>query len=129
MSDKRELPRQKRPCNECPWQTTAELGKFPPERFEALRNTSEQPENWDGTPQPLFACHKIPAKPDLAAVACAGWLATCGGQNFSVRLAVAFGQLPAEALEPGPDWPELYATYDDMADANLDPDTQKGNRS
>ncbi|MCD0446399.1 DUF6283 family protein [Glycomyces sp. A-F 0318] len=118
MNDKRELPRQKRPCTECPWQTAAEPGKFPPERFEALKNTSEQPENWDGAPQALFACHMVPERPEQDAVACAGWLATCGGQNFSVRLAVAFDQLPAEALQPGADWPELYESYDAMAEAN-----------
>lgn len=128
MNDNRELPRQKRPCNECPWQTAAEPGKFPPERFDALRETSEQPSEWTER-QPMFACHMVPERPEQDAVACAGWLATCGHQNFRIRLAVTFGQLPAEALEPGPDWPELYPSYDAMADANCDSGTPNVNRS
>jgi hypothetical protein len=34
-----------------------------------------------------------------------------------VRIAVAFGELPADALEPGDDWPELFGSYDEMAAA------------
>lgn len=124
---KREIPRQNRPCNECPWQTSAEPGRFPPERFAALRNTSEQPADWDGKPQPMFACHMVPQRPDQDAVACAGWLAVCGDQNFTIRIAVAFGHLPADALEPGPDWPELYESYDAMTDANT-PETSERER-
>jgi hypothetical protein len=50
--------------------------------------------------------------------ACAGWLAVAGYGHLGVRLAVAMGRLPAGALEPGEDWPGLYASYDELAAAN-----------
>jgi len=62
---------------------------------------------------PLFGCHK--GEPgtnnDLA---CAGWLAQFGHEHIGVRLAVAQGRLPADALEPGENWPPLHQTWTDV---------------
>ncbi len=49
--------------------------------------------------------------------ACAGWLAVVGREHLGVRLAVITGRLPAEALDPGPGWPELFSDYRQMATA------------
>ena len=62
--------------------------------------------------QPLFACHKSPEGREEA---CAGFLAVEGGGNLAVRLAVAQGRLPAEALTPGTGWPPLFESYEEMA--------------
>lgn len=37
---------------------------------------------------------------------------------MGVRLAVMDGKLPMEALDRGDNWPELYASYEAMAEAN-----------
>lgn len=62
----------------------------------------------------MFACHKSTEDEPCA---CAGWLAVVGHAHVGVRLSVATGDLPVEALEPDEDWPELYSSYDEMADA------------
>jgi hypothetical protein len=64
----------------------------------------------------LFACHKSPEGREEA---CAGWLATVGIEHLGVRVAVATGQLPAEALAPGENWPDLHETYDEMVEAKV----------
>jgi hypothetical protein len=60
----------------------------------------------------MFACHKSPQGREEA---CAGWLAVTGTGHLGIRLAVAFGDLPAAALSPGDGWPDLYEDYDQMA--------------
>lgn len=115
-SETRELPRAVRPCGECPWRRDQPAGRFPACRYEALRNTSA---DTDGASVPLgapmFGCHK---SPEGAEMACAGWLAVEGHRHVGVRLAVATGQLDPEALHPGEGWPELYASYQEMAEFN-----------
>lgn len=109
------LPHRKGPCRECPWRTDVEPGQFPAERYEALRETSEQPEVTsmdDILRQPMFACHK---SVEGLEAACAGWLASMGHQNLRIRYAVVTGQVPVEALSPGDDWPELFGSYEEMA--------------
>lgn len=112
---------QPHPCQECPWQTKARLGKFPPEAFQHTADTAVQPNlsewNGQGPVQKLFACHMSDNHGRETKV-CAGFLAVDGHNNFEVRLRVSRGQIPAEALSPGPDWPELYTSHDDMARAN-----------
>ncbi|WP_433235347.1 DUF6283 family protein [Streptosporangium sp. CA-135522] len=114
-----EMPRRKFPCGECPWQVSAELGKFPAERYEELRATCQP--NAAGVPPlpgtPMFGCHVGDPKTgeDLA---CAGWLAVEGFEHIGVRLALADGRIPASALQPGHNWPELYPSYEAMAEAN-----------
>ncbi|RCG18250.1 hypothetical protein DQ384_39205 [Sphaerisporangium album] len=66
----------------------------------------------------MFACHQgAPGHPGTN-VACAGWLAVEGTGHVAVRLAVSHGRLPVSALSPGPNWPDLYDSYQEMADAN-----------
>lgn len=45
---------------------------------------------------------------------CAGWLVRYGWHSIGVRLALAAGDLSPESLEPGPDWPDLHETFDEV---------------
>ena len=106
-----------RPCIDCPFRTDAPLQHFPKERYEALANTSRQPDQHGGTDAaldaPLFGCHmQIHAD-----AACAGWLAVEGRNHIGIRLALVEERLSPEALAPGPDWPSLYASYLQMVEA------------
>lgn len=67
-----------------------------------------------GTAAPMFACHKSPEGREEA---CAGWLAAVGYHHLGVRLAVVTGRLSPETLEPGPDWPDLHQSYEEMVEA------------
>ena len=109
------LPHCVRPCANCPWRKDSPAGEFPPERYEALRTTAGQPGDEAGFGAPIFACHKTEAGRDRA---CAGWLAVAGVEHLGIRLAVVLGRLPASALRPAGDWPELFASYDEMAERN-----------
>lgn len=123
------LPRRAYPCSECPVRsdnTDNPRSKFPAWKWRALRATID-----DGTGgsaplgAPLFGCHK--GEPGTNAdLACAGWLAAFGDRSVTVRLAVAQGRLPADALAPAEGWPPLHADWDEMAAAHLwrpgDPD-------
>ncbi|WP_446225013.1 DUF6283 family protein [Nocardia sp. IBHARD005] len=108
------LPRRPRPCAECPWRVDVAAGQFSRERFDDLRSTagSDGREAW--LDAPMFGCHKSPEGGEQA---CAGWLAAAGHHHLGVRVAVAFGRLDADALEPGTDWPDLHHSYDEMVDA------------
>lgn len=106
------LPRRTQPCAECPWRTDTPPGKFPIERYEALAGTSGSRGAEAPLGAPMFACHKSGEGKERA---CAGWLASVGYEHLGVRLAVVTGALPAEALTPDPDWPELFDTYEQMA--------------
>ncbi|WP_236746029.1 DUF6283 family protein [Mycobacteroides abscessus] len=64
---------------------------------------------------PIFACHKSEPGRDRA---CAGWLAVVGVEHLGIRLAVTLGRLPARMLRPGADWPDLFGSYEEMADRN-----------
>jgi hypothetical protein len=109
------LRRQKRPCAECPFRKDVEPGQFPAERYAALRGTCRS----DDTVQAplgsaMFACHKSPEGGEFA---CAGWLAVEGLNHLTVRLAIAQGDLPSDAVRPGEGWPELHEDYEAMARA------------
>ncbi|WP_203607366.1 DUF6283 family protein [Streptomyces sp. SID11385] len=107
------LPRAERPCKRCPWRKDVPPGEFPASRYEELRVTSEQvPGDEPGLDAPMFACHKTKEGREKA---CAAWLAAVGHRHIGVRLAVAQGRLPAQALTPGESWPPLFATYEEMA--------------
>lgn len=97
------------------------MGKFPPEAFQHTADTAVQPDlsAWagQGPLQKVFACH-MSGSEDHDTKACAGFLAVEGHANLEVRVRVARGEIAAEALAPGEDWPELYASHDDMARAN-----------
>lgn len=108
-----DVQRRKRPCDECPWRRDTKPGQFPAERYEALRRTSGTQGNEVGPTAPMFACHK---SAEGGEIACAGWLAVCGYEHIGVRIALSQGRLPVEAVYPGEDWPELFDTYEQMAD-------------
>lgn len=110
----------KRPCDECPWRADARQGRFTPERWDALAESSPDAKTGFGPEYgaPLFACHKTP---DGAERACAGWLAVEGHAHPAVRLAVVTGGLPVCALTPGQDWPELHPSFAATARHDLNP--------
>lgn len=108
------MRRQKRPCANCPFRLDVEPGEFSAERYAELRATCRH----EATVQaplgaPMFACHKSPEGGEFA---CAGWLAVEGLNHIGVRVALAHGDLPREAMEPGADWPDLYPSYEEMAE-------------
>lgn len=101
-----------RPCEECPWRRDTPPGQFPAERYQALRGTTGGPGAEAPIGSPMFACHKSADGQELP---CAGWLAAVGVQgSLTVRYLAALGELPAEALSPGEDWPELFDSYAEM---------------
>jgi Family of unknown function (DUF6283) len=109
----RGLPHVRRPCDECPWRRDVPPGKFPASRYTALAETTGEPGGEAALLAPMFACHKTP---DSGERACAGWLAVAGYGHLGVRLAVLRGQLKPDALSPRPGWPELFASYAEMAE-------------
>lgn len=116
------LPRMLRPCGgrqPCPWRLDAPAGQFPRERWDALRVTSRQADEYTGHDAPIgapmFGCHATPGGRERV---CAGWLAVEGMNHIGVRLALFTGALPRCALTPGEDWPALYRSYADLAAAN-----------
>lgn len=103
------------PCAECPWRKDTPPGQFPPERYYALRRTAPSEQGHPGLSAPMFACHKSAEGKELP---CAGWLAAVGREHVGVRLAAARGEIDAELLRPGADWPALYADYDELLDTH-----------
>lgn len=110
-----QVRRCARPCPECPWSKDTAPGKFPRERYEALRRTSGAPGHEADLHAPLFGCHQADDAGKLTV--CAGWLASAGIHSLSVRVLLAAGSLDPEALIPGPDWPDLFKDYDSMMEA------------
>lgn len=104
----------KRPCDECPWRKDCEPGRFEPERWAVLAESSLDIRTNFGPEfgAILFACHKSPEGGERA---CAGWLAVEGVAHPTVRLSVAMGALPESALRPGDDWPALHESFADTA--------------
>lgn len=98
---------QKRPCDECPWRTDVDTGRFSAARFEALADTAR-----DMSMQ-IFACHKSKEGKDAA---CAGFLLRGADHNMSVRLAMMQGRYDPESVTDGGH--DLYDSYADMALAN-----------
>lgn len=108
------FPYRSHPCSECPWRCDTEPGQFSAKRYVALAGTSGTRGNETPLGAPMFGCHK---SSDGKEQACAGWLAAVGYEHLTVRLAVIQGDLPSEALRPGEDWPPLFESYKDMAEA------------
>jgi hypothetical protein len=111
---KATVPHCKRPCAECPFRKDTEPGQFPAERYEVLRKTAGGPGREAPIGSPLFACHKSDEGKEAA---CAGWLVVVGYFHLGVRLALVRGALPGSAMKLGADWPELYGSYEEMAEA------------
>lgn len=89
-------------------------GQFSARRFEALRGTTGEPGNEVQLGAGIFACHRSSEGRELP---CAGWLAAVGHFHIGIRLLVARGEIPVEALEPGEGWPELHESYQEMMEA------------
>lgn len=111
------LPHRRYPCAECPFRRDTQPGQFPASRYEELAETVGAPGHEADFTAPIFACHKSPEGREEA---CAGWLAVCGIEHLRIRLALVEGRLPASALAPGAGWPELFTTYEEMAEAQAD---------
>ena len=92
----------RRPCVECPWRIDVEPGQFPPERYDALRETTGTPGREAPIGAPMFACHK---SPDGREFVCAGWLASVGVESLTARLAAVSGIIDSEGFRPGEDSP------------------------
>lgn len=99
-----------KPCQECPWRTDVEPGRFEVERFESLAKTA-----YDMS-MTLFQCHKTR---DDRPLVCAGFLLRGAYHNMTARLALSRGELGS--VEDG-GYP-LFEDYRAMAIANgVDPD-------
>lgn len=110
-----DLPRRRWPCSACPWKReTADRMTFS-NLANYAAGTCGTPGNEAPIGAEMFACHRSATDPNEL---CAGWLAAVGYFHLSVRLAIAMGVLPADALTPGEGWPELYGSYDELAAAN-----------
>ena len=107
------LPHRRWPCQECPFRRDTKPGQFPACRYEALKATAGAPGREVSLSAPIFACHKSPEGREEA---CAGWLAVCGIEHLGVRMAAITGRLEPADLRPGDGWPELFATYEEMAE-------------
>lgn len=110
-----DLTTRPRPCAQCPWRKDTPRGQFPAARYEELACTTGTTEEPVPFGSPLFTCHK--SKPDGGEIPCAGWLAAVGVTNLSIRLALLSGGLSLNAMTPGADWPPLFETYAEMAEA------------
>jgi uncharacterized protein DUF6283 len=99
-----------RQCDECPWRTDVPVGRFPPERYEALSSSVEQ-----GFGNKMFACHKSPEDNMLA---CVGYVMNqleVNIPNFELRMALADGKIDPDKMQlVGPQ----YETFEQMAEAN-----------
>lgn len=126
MVERAALPHRGFPCDECPFRkdnADNPDAKFSAERWTALAVAVRDPATGH-QPMPgdeMFGCHKG-APGSNADLACAGWLARFGVDHVGVRLTVARGRLPEDALEPGSNWPALYQTWDDVVAAQTKPD-------
>lgn len=101
----------RQPCKTCPWRTgqdATEIPGFDVDLVERLERCAE-----DSIDAPQFGCHQ--SRPGEEFV-CAGWLAVCGWDSLSVRLALARGEYDKEQLQPGDDWPELEGSLADVLD-------------
>lgn len=110
------LPYRTRPCRDCPWRRDAPAGRFPPERYAALADTSGTPGREVGLTAPVFACHLTQEGREKA---CAGWLAVAGVYHLGIRYAIALRRLPERVLTPAADWPELFTDYAEMSASAL----------
>ncbi|MFI6928551.1 DUF6283 family protein [Nonomuraea spiralis] len=121
------MPHRPFPCGPCPFRRDAPRGAFTAEQYEAMRVTCRSGDGHAPASAPLFGCH--PGEPgsddDLA---CAGWLAVEGRNSIKVGLAIAFDRLPDTVLDPGPNWPPLYSSFEEMVAANH-PDPPAGQAS
>lgn len=118
MSD--QLPHRRFPCAECPVRcdnADNPRSKFPPVRWTELVKTIRDERGFGADiDQSLFGCHE--GEPGTGAdLLCAGWAASFGRESARLKIFIALGQLPADVLDPGPKWPELYQDWDEMVES------------
>jgi hypothetical protein len=103
-----------KPCAQCPWVKSTPPGQFPAERYEELKATTGSPGCEVPIGAPVFGCHKTAPGKEMP---CAGWLAGVGWHHMGIRIAVATGGLPLEAVDPpsDSDYPEVFTDYEEMA--------------
>lgn len=111
----RPLAHCTRPCTKCPWRRDVASSEFGADRYVDLSCTVGAPGREVPVGGPMFACHLSAEDREKA---CAGWLAVAGWNHLGVRYAVISGRLDPRALAPGDDWPQLYESYAEMAEAN-----------
>lgn len=115
MPDQFALRSPGKPCPSCPWrldQDARDIPSFDLKKAEGLSKCC--PDDHGFGPDfgaSMFACHQSKEGDEIA---CAGWLATVGHRHPMVRLAVVMNRLPADALEPGDQWPKLHASYGEV---------------
>lgn len=102
----------RQPCPSCPWrvdQTAADIPNFQITLAEDL--AASCPDDRGFGPDfgsPVFACHQSRPSDE---VVCTGWLAVVGNCHPMIRLKVMLGGIKAEALAPGPGWPVLHTSF------------------
>jgi hypothetical protein len=108
------------PCPTCPWrvdQDATVIPNFRLELAEELDRTSPDEKGFgpgftaEGEPPPMFACHQSTPSQEIV---CAGWLAAVGSAHPVVRLNVLRGEIEPDALEPGPGWPKLHRSFQEV---------------
>lgn len=103
------------PCNDCPWRKDAPPGHWHPDHFRDIYRTCQD----DGVG--LMLCHKaaaLPPGPKRDGLFCRGWVLVMGGAAIGVRLALLRGIVSTGDLDPAPNGPDLYETFDAMMRAN-----------
>lgn len=99
------------PCSDCPWRTDSDPTQFSPARWDDMLVTAGRPGDEAPIGAPLFACHQTSEGREQT---CAGWLATVGYHHLGVRIAIAQGRIPEEALDPDAYDVELYRSWDEL---------------
>lgn len=116
----REREHRKRPCTKCPWLTSTDLTEFSDEDMDMLRQANGRPGAEAPVGAPIVACHRDQPGTAHAMRWCAGFLAVVGEQHLGVRLALAFGALPPQAVRPPARWPQLYRDLDALIAARAE---------
>ena len=100
-------------CPGCPWRLDVEPGggAIPGFSIDLMRGLANTVGDGDAF-RPIMACHH---SRDGAERPCGGYLAVEGYSNLAVRLAVANGRIPSDAL--GPEAHDLWPSFAAMLDA------------
>lgn len=102
------------PCARCPWRRDADLTTFSGADMAMLRRANGRPGDEAPFTASRVGCHKDQPGTTHAWRLCAGWLAVAGHYHLGVRIAAMAGGLPPDILEPGPGWPELYESLEEL---------------
>lgn len=108
------IEHRKRPCAKCPWRRDCDLSVFGDDDFRKLARVNGVPGDEAPVGTPPMACHLDQEDTAHPLRLRAGWLAVVGHHSLTMRLRVMMGDLPADALGPGPGWPALYQGLAEM---------------